>query len=269
MPAGDALKRIPPAYWAARRVRMAIGDLLPARVVPGISGPVHRNDVMLATSASAEEYARTGAGAARFVAEAARAVDLDVQRALDLGCGHGRVLRHLVQELAVPWTACDVDTSAVRFCARAFGATPARAWRPLSRTSFPDAPYDLTWMGSVVTHLPPFAEQDLWVALDRATADRAVVVLSVLPPSMVDSLASFGPGMGAATDAVRTALTADGAAYVPYPHHRRGDYGVAFHDPARVVARVAAATGRTVELVSHAPGAWDGMQDYLALLIRR
>jgi hypothetical protein len=267
--AADALKRVPVAYWALRRVRMTAGDLLPARTVPGVPGPVHRNDVMFASASDGSEYARTGADAARFVAAALEAAGIRPERGLDLGSGHGRVLRHLVREVPVPWTACDIDGSAVRFCARAFGATPARAATPLRATRWPSAPYGVTWMGSLVTHLTPTAEADLWATLDRIGADRALVALSVLPPAMVNNLAGFGPGMGAAAPEVASGLIAQGAAYVPYPHHRRGDYGVAFHDPARLVERVAAATGRSVELVAHEPGAWDGMQDYVAVRLTR
>jgi SAM-dependent methyltransferase len=267
--AADTLKRVPPAYWLLRRARMTAGDLLPARTIPGIDGPVHRNDVMLASGTGPEEYQATGRAAARFVADAIEAAGVTPSYGLDLGSGHGRVLRHLVDLVPAAWTACDIDRSAVRFCGRAFGATPVRARRPLGATPFPATAYDVVWMGSLVTHLSPEAALGLWTTLLATTARPAVVALSLLPPPMVVHLESFGPGMGRHRDAVVGALADDGMAYVPYPHHPRGGYGVTFHDPDRLLPSLRALTGATVELVAHAPGAWQGMQDYLALRIVR
>ncbi len=269
MAVGDALKRIPPAYWVARRVRTALGDLLPARSLAEVPGPVHRNDVMYASATGGAEYAATGTAAALFVVDALAAAGLRPTRGLDLGCGHGRVLRHLVDEVPVPWTACDLDRSAVRFCTRAFGATAVVARRPLRTTAFPAEPYDVVWMGSVVTHLAAADEREVWATLDAITAPEAVVALSILRPGMVNNLESFGTGMGASAHQVAADLEADGFAYVPYPHHRRGDYGVAFHDPDRLLGRVESASGRRAELLLHAPGAWEGMQDYVALRVTR
>lgn len=267
MTAGETLKRVPPVYRLARRARMTVGDLLPPRTIPGIAGPVHRNDVMLASGTGPAEYQATGLAAARFVAGAVDAAGVTPSRGLDLGSGHGRVLRHLVDLLPVAWTACDIDRSAVRFCASAFDATPVRARRPLGATSFPDGPYDVVWMGSLVTHLDRAAADDLWATLLAITTRPAVIALSLLPPPMVVHLDTFGPGMARHHDAAVRSLADDGEAYVPYPHHPRGGYGVTFHDPARLLPSIRARTGAAVELVAHAPGAWQGMQDYLALRV--
>ena len=265
----DALKRVPPAYWLARRARMAVGDLLPARTIAGVTGPVHRNDVMYAGSTGADEYEATGRDAARFVADQLAVAGLRARQGLDLGCGHGRVLRHLRTTVPATWTACDIDRSGVRFCQRAFGATPVRARQPLSATPFPSAAYDVTWMGSLVTHLDQPAAADLWRTLDRVSADDALVVLSILGPPMVANLGRFGPTMERHREAVATAVAATGFAYAPYPHYRGGSYGVAFYDVDRLPASVAGATTRAVELLAHAPGAWGGMQDYVALRLSR
>ncbi|MDP1818747.1 MAG: class I SAM-dependent methyltransferase [Acidimicrobiales bacterium] len=259
----DALKRVPPLYWVARRARLAVGDLLPARGVPGVPGPVHGNDVMFVGS-SPEEYAATGRSAAEFVAAAVTAADIVPAAGLDLGCGHGRVLRHLVDLVPAAWTACDLDASGVRFCSRAFAATPVRSRIPLSAVTFP-ATYDVVWMGSLVTHLGEAALDDLWATLGACTAPTAIVAMSVLRPAMAVHLEMFGPGMQQHLGDVERRLEAAGVAYVPYPHYARGDYGVTFHDPDRLPAQVAAAGGRTVELMAHEVGAWQGMQDYVAL----
>jgi cyclopropane fatty-acyl-phospholipid synthase-like methyltransferase len=77
-------------------------------------------------------------------------------RVLDFGCGHGRVLRHLKAEFAdSKLAACDIDHSAVDFCADQFGAEPIYGQHNPSKIQWPTRPhrFDLIWCGSVFTHL--------------------------------------------------------------------------------------------------------------------
>ena len=77
---------------------------------------------------------------------------------LDLPCGHGRVLRIL--KAAFPGarlTACDLQKSAVDFCAAAFEATPAYGNEDPAGTKI-QGRFDLIWCGSLFTHL----DQNRW-----------------------------------------------------------------------------------------------------------
>ena len=72
---------------------------------------------------------------------------------LDLPCGSGRVLRHLVRffpEASV--VACDIDSDHVEFCARQFGAVPLLSRQDLTQVTL-DRPIDLLWCGSLLPHL--------------------------------------------------------------------------------------------------------------------
>jgi trans-aconitate methyltransferase len=71
---------------------------------------------------------------------------------LDLPCGHGRVLRHLVKLFpGATFDACDLDAEGVRFCERTFGARGIVSSEELANVAF-DRSYDLIWVGSLFTH---------------------------------------------------------------------------------------------------------------------
>lgn len=96
----DVLKHYRPAYAAGRRLRFAIGSRLGARAIPGIPGKVHYNDFML-TAPNARSVENYRGGAQQFVnildrslGEAGRSWD-DIQAALEIGCGYGRIVREL------------------------------------------------------------------------------------------------------------------------------------------------------------------------------
>jgi SAM-dependent methyltransferase len=75
-------------------------------------------------------------------------------RILDLPCGFGRVTRVLRARYPTALiTACDLDRPAVDFTANAFGAHAAYS-EPNFRDLHLGGPFDLIWVGSLLTHLP-------------------------------------------------------------------------------------------------------------------
>ena len=86
-----------------------------------------------------------------------------IDRVLDLLCGDGRVLRHLVRLLHdAQFDACDLDEAGIKFCAQTFGARPLLSKADLSKMHF-DASYDLIWVGSLLTHVSHDPAR-LWLA---------------------------------------------------------------------------------------------------------
>jgi SAM-dependent methyltransferase/CBS domain-containing protein len=82
-----------------------------------------------------------------------------VTRILDLGCGHGRVLRVLKASFPnAALVACDLDRDAVDFCAATFGATAVYSDADPSKVRLEES-FDLIWSGSMFTHL----DQRAWV----------------------------------------------------------------------------------------------------------
>jgi SAM-dependent methyltransferase len=76
-----------------------------------------------------------------------------VESALDLPCGFGRVLRWMATEFpAARMTACDINPEGVDFCSRVFGSTPVYGREDPADIELPGG-YDLIWCGSLFTHL--------------------------------------------------------------------------------------------------------------------
>lgn len=75
-----------------------------------------------------------------------------VNNILDIPCGHGRVLRHLVHLFPkAKFDACDLDVDGVNFCASSFGANPIYSREELTEVNFPTT-YDIIWISSLFTH---------------------------------------------------------------------------------------------------------------------
>ncbi len=249
-----------------------IGNVLPPVQLPGVPGRVHRNDTMIpkATPAHADGYNWSGYQAAAFVTDAV----LHTDRArppvtgLDLGCGYGRVLRHLVTAFPkTEWTACDLDARAVRFCQREFGATPVYSEPRIRNVDFPDSAYDVVWMGSLLTHLDAEANAEVVATLARITRPGGVVAFSAHGPGLTSKLADFGPGMERHRAEVDASIASSGFSYVPYPHYRDGSYGIAFHDPAYIDGLFGDAFGGSVARVDLPSRTWMGGHDLHAFAV--
>jgi SAM-dependent methyltransferase len=115
-----------------------------------------------------------------------------VGRMLDFGCGYGRVTRFLLRSLAAErlW-ACDLLGGAVEFQEQRFGA---RGFRSASRPEelappAGAAPFDLIYVGSLFTHLPPQRFSPWFDRLAGLLAPEGLLVMSVhdrelLPPEL-------------------------------------------------------------------------------------
>lgn len=76
----------------------------------------------------------------------------EITKVLDVPCGHGRVLRHLIEMFpGAEIHACDLDKDGVSFCASKFGAIPVYSQEDLTQINF-GCEYDVIWVGSLFTH---------------------------------------------------------------------------------------------------------------------
>lgn len=100
-----------------------------------------------------EVYFEIGRSAVEVIVAALLATQVQsVKKVLDMPCGHGRVLRHLVQLFPdAEISACDVDREGVEFCAAQFGARPIFSKEDLASVDFEEK-YDIIWVGSLFTH---------------------------------------------------------------------------------------------------------------------
>lgn len=255
----------PALYQAARAARLWAGrNLARPSVVPGVPGRVHPNDLMMAwrRPGRAAAYAAGGAGCLALIEQALAAVGRsagDVSSWLDFGCGHGRVLRHLVQ--AVPpgriWAA-DLNPEAVAFCASELGVSPLDG----TDLAVPDGRrFEVIYAFSVVTHLPEEAGLELLARFGRALAPGGVLLFTTHGERSLGLIEHQARWLVSQAEDIRAEVSRGGFSYRPYPHYRGGGYGMAWHSAGWLVDAMAELHGDAMRLVSHLPHALEGVQD--------
>jgi SAM-dependent methyltransferase len=184
-----------------------------------------------------QHYLASAASALRCIQLAASRVELHPRRILDMGCGHGRVLRAL--RAAYPEAeiaACDVVRDAVDFCAEHFDALPVYSEPDVSRVALPGR-FDLIWSGSLVTHLPDWGP--VFKALSDALVAGGLMVVSTIGRHAAARLRAGLITYGLSEEAIEDLLARferAGFAYVDCASCRSegitGSYGLALGSPA-------------------------------------
>lgn len=253
--------------WQVRLGRM-LGVRLFSRVYPGIPGRVHVHDTMLVSESadSIAHYIALGTSAVEHMERALAATGrsfADVRAFLDMGCGFGRVLRHVAARMNPRVvTACDIDDEAVRFCAAEFGALPLLSQPDFSRIGFP-ATYDVIWAGSLFTHLPPETGFGLLGILSGRLNPGGLLMFTTQGEGCLEHLGAYGPMFAGREPHYRGQIASDGAGYLPYDPAQRG-YGIAIYPGDVFRKSVEGRLGDTLRFVSHAPRGWDNHQDIWA-----
>ena len=217
-----------------------------------------------------EHYFRVGRSALDVVLDGLRAAGrtevgptpYGVKTILDLPCGQGRVLRYL--RMAFPdaeITACDMSRDGVDFCAETFGAVPVYSCDDPEQVPLPRDHYDLTWVGSLLTHL----EGPKWERFLR-------VFHSVMSPGGILIFTTHGARAHSfmagrkfhyghqepALAELTAAYDRDGFGYVQY-EGSAWQYGTSVARRDWVLDRINAVPGLT--LVKHVEHGWDNHQD--------
>jgi SAM-dependent methyltransferase len=132
----------------------AIGERLCRYKENGVDEAIAPRDGMFQANRR-EHYFAVGRGAVAIVALAMLKAGTErFATVLDLPCGAGRVLRHLVRFLPdASFVASDINRDYVEFCVRQFGAAPLLSRQDLCAVE-PNRPVDLLWCGSLLTHFP-------------------------------------------------------------------------------------------------------------------
>ena len=206
-------------------------------------------------------YLRTGASGLECVRQALASADRGEppRRILDFGCGHGRVLRFL--KAAFPQaalTACDIDPSAIRFCADALGAEPV-----LSNAELTDVPldgdFDLIWSGSFFTHVDAVAWRRALTLLRPHLGDSGVLAFSTAGAWPAERLETGATDYFLDREGVESVLAQyrrSGFGYADYPQET--GYGISLAAPSSVASMVASLGLRVVD---HRERAFDAHQD--------
>ena len=116
------------------------------------SAPIHPDDDMYA--GSLVHYEACGAQFADFAERAAGMTGASSPQILELPCGYGRVTRHLVKRFEPSHiVVADLMAPAADFAAQTFGVKAYPITEPINEFHAIPEGFDLTLMGSLITHL--------------------------------------------------------------------------------------------------------------------
>jgi SAM-dependent methyltransferase len=183
------------------------------------------------------------------------------RRILDLPCGHGRVTRLLRARFPeAEISVSDIDTDGVDFCAAQFGATGIHSTGEFRRLDLGE-PFDLIWIGSLLTHLSPLMARQMLDCMVRHMTPHAVLVVSSHGPFVAQRLREWDYGLGPArARAVLRGHDRDGYGYRDYPGST--GYGVSL---IRRDWLDEALRDSPLRLAAHVERGWDRHQDLLVL----
>ncbi len=127
-----------------------------------------------------EHYFEIGRSAIEAITVSCLASQLEkIETVLDLPCGHGRVLRHLVKFFPnANIYACDLDRKGVDYCSERFDAIRIYSTEGLTDTDFPTQ-FDLIWIGSLFTHTSKDVTLRWLKHLARYLSQKGIIVATV------------------------------------------------------------------------------------------
>jgi SAM-dependent methyltransferase len=264
----DAVKRRPRLHRAARRARMAAGGLLAPREFPGIPGRVHPNDFMFDHGSQEEvaSYAERAGNVVAIIEDSLAAGDRgydDVERWLDFGCGYGRVIRFLVEQVPPDriW-ASDVIKEGVDFCRSEFGVQPLYSQRDLEELRL--GPFDFIYAISVLSHLSERNSRALLRLLGDALHPRGIAMFTTHGQRSLANPALYGAEYGERREEIADTVAAHGMTFLPYAFAGGDDYGMAWHSREWVEKTVAELHRDAVRLIRFVPHGLDDHQDVFA-----
>jgi SAM-dependent methyltransferase len=234
------------ALWTAYRAR-------------AIDQTVHPDDWMFQGAARGwADYNSVGESGIRAIhAALLSAPTEEVRRAMDYGCGHGRVARHLrAYAPDAELFFADIDTSGIWFCAQQFRGQPTLASDDLSKLALP-SDLDLIWVGSVFTHIDYRRAELLFDALIGSLAVKGTLVATFRGPHAYRTKDALQDGRD--WQPMLDEYEATGAAYQSYGDPRWGDWGLCLFSIERIVG-----LGRRqvdVRLIGYTEAGWANCQD--------
>jgi Methyltransferase domain len=251
-------------------IHRTVGRLLPATLLSfrydAIPGRVHVDDQMLRSNEPTwvAHYLNAGQEAVKLIEQSlasdGRRLD-DVTSVLVFPSGYGRVIRHLVTRVSPKRiTACDIDPNAVRFCTAEFGIHGLQSHVDLASITLPDS-YDIIFIGSLLTHLPPEQCIDLLRTLVPRLCPRGHLVFTTQGESCMNHLEWYGPEFKAAEASIREQVLSRGIGFLPY--RGKATYGICIHSQ-QYVSTTMREHFRHLRLVEHKERAWDHHQDVWA-----
>lgn len=234
---------------------------------PGLIEEICEGDRMF--KGNIDGYLNAGLSAMKNVRLAMLAAGVtELTDILDFPSGHGRVLRYLRAAFpAAKLTACDIETSAVDFCEKTFGATKVYGHEDPWKIKLPSQ-YDLIWVGSLLTHL----NEDRCVMFLRyfsSLLKQGGLLVFTMHGREVAGRMNAGTPFGLDESGLKKVLKyyrRKGFGYVNYPKKKTfgvsENYGVSLVSPRWIFGELEKLPG--LRLVTYTEKAWDGLQDVIA-----
>jgi SAM-dependent methyltransferase len=186
---------------------------------------------------------------------------------LDMPCGHGRVLRWL--KAAYPdamFTACDLLSDGVDFCAGSLGATPVYSSPLPDAEAFPHR-YDLIFVGSLLTHVDVHQWDHLISLWHRLLLPDGLLIVTTHGELVAERMRAghlYGYAASAIKRTVRT-YEHSGFAFLQ-DQGTESDYGITISRPDWTLSRLL--RHKDFRVVMAGEALWDRHQDVTAVVKR-
>ncbi|OZI62968.1 class I SAM-dependent methyltransferase [Bordetella genomosp. 11] len=226
-------------------------------------------DISTADTMYNEWYLQVGHSAAANVMHAFQCSWLmRVNRALDMACGHGRVLRHLVNLFPdAEFHACDLDREGVDFCQETFGIKGIYSVEDLTKVDFVTK-YDLIWVGSLFTHTSQEITKK-WLSHLTQFLTETGIMIATFHGRWSETVAAQAPYINPqAWSEILSEYRATGYGYRDYErseNHQyiQGSYGISLSSASAIAKIVEAVEG--VRIFSYQERAWADHQDVMVI----
>ncbi len=209
-------------------------------------------------------YLEVGANALHLIRLALEAGDRStdqIERVLDYACGWGRVLRWLRAAFPSARIAgADANKKAIVAMKEIFDVDAFILDKSLEEDIGRD--FDLIWMGSLATHLPPEQFQALLVRLCSLLSARGIVVATTHGPYVANRIASGEKTYGldaAGMSKIIGEYETTGFGFSPYPQAKA--YGISLCKPSKLLSIIANAA---LHPIFYQERAWMRHQDCFA-----
>jgi SAM-dependent methyltransferase len=228
-------------------------------------GKISRNDDMFHGNLS--HYLGVGDSAIQNINESLTAANKSfnqINTVLDLPCGHGRVMRHLIDYIpGSKITGCEIDPDAVEFCHKEFGSVPLISNSDYFKINFP-CKYDLIWVGSLFTHVDRKNFKNLIQVLYNNLNKNGLLIFTAHGDHSLNLLNYYLPDSASLYADVKKTYEEKGFFYTPYEEN--SDYGLTLSRKDIVCQIVNEATNGNLELIRFKFRGWDNHQDVYSYL---
>lgn len=242
----------------------ALASVMARYQASGVDLVIHPEDGMW--SSAPDCYWSVGKSALQCVLDALAMTwrDRDPGSILDLGCGYGRVGRHL--RAAFPYARffwCDV--AGAEFCAKRYGGVAIPSDPDPAVIKLP--PVDVMWVGSLFTHLTEQSTRRwLYTLADRLNPE-GVLIATFHGRTSIATYRKTGTLKPGTADQIEDECRRLGWAYQPYRTYENVEWGFSMTSAARLAEIGASIPGMRIAGIREA--GWGNNHDVLTLINRQ